>query len=280
MLGSGKGSWEMRGLQLGAAIGARVTSLLSPADLAWADVIVLVKRALVSLGQQVAKSGKPIVWDALDFWQQPVQNTLKEAAAITLAQAHMRTVSPALVIGATDAMARALGGEYLPHHSWDGLVPTPPRARMKIVGYQGNPLYLGRRRQQIEQICAARGWTFVINPDDLSTMDVLVALREGPWDGWICRQWKSGVKVVNAIAAGRPLISQQTAATAELRPHGLRLETETAEELAEALDVAGRLDMRQDAYEASKDYAPEFTLDAIADRYRGLLARIGAPCLM
>jgi hypothetical protein len=178
---------------------------------------VLVKRAIVPFGQMAKQTGKPIAWDALDFWQQPAQNQLNSAQAVTLARTYIDAVRPTLVIGATEAMAQALDGVYLPHHTWRGLEPMASRPEMGIVAYQGNPLYLGRWFVELQRACAARGWRFVVNPDQLWQADLIVALRDGPWDGWICREWKSGVKLANAIAAGRPVLTQDTAAMRELR---------------------------------------------------------------
>lgn len=276
MIGSGKGSYEIRAVQLGAALGARVTSFPTSADLVWADVVVLVKRAIVHFGALARQSGKPIVWDALDFWQQPAQNRLDSSQAVALARSYIDSVNPTVVIGATEAMANALDGVYVPHHSWRGLEPLASRAEMGLVAYQGNPLYLGRWFFELQRACTARGWRFVINPDQLWQADLIVALRDGPWDGWICREWKSGVKLSNAIAAGRPVLTQDTAAMRELQPPGTVLNDFA--DLNAALDHWAAPAARQDAYDVCRGRAKALRLPAIAERYRAIVATVGATC--
>lgn len=272
--GNGKGSWEMRGIQLGAALGARVTSAPTATDAAWCDVAVLVKKHAAGMAPLFHRCGKPIVWDALDFWSQPAQNGVTEAGALDLLKAQIATIRPTLVIGATQAMARAAAqfcrADYLPHHSWAGLVPTPPRETVQTVAYQGNALYLGRWHGWLTDACQKRGWRFVVNPENLSDADIIVAFRDGPWDGWICREWKSGVKVSNAVAAYRPIIMQNCAAARETYGPS---KAETREELARWFDEWAPFEYRDDLLPGNP-----FTLDTVAARYRDILATVGAPC--
>lgn len=276
IVGSGKGSWQMRAVQLGAALGARVTSQPIAEDWHWADLAVLVKKAGALFAAAAHQAGVPVVWDALDFWKQPAENRANETYANGLLQAQIAVIKPALAIGATQAMAEACGGVCLPHHSRIGLVPTPAREDFRVIGYDGNPAYLDRWGQAIDALCRRRGWTFVVNPADLSAVDALVALRGGQWDGWICRQWKSGVKAVNAICAGRPLIAQPSAAFDELQPDGSCVET--FDEFEQALEMWTSYERRQSVVERCAQRAPSFTVEALAERYHGILAGVGATC--
>lgn len=280
MVGAGKGSFVMRGQQLGAALGARVTSAPTDADFDWCDLVVLVKKHATTFAPRAHKAGKPIVWDALDFWSQPAQNSYKQDAATFALQSHIKVIKPALVIGATEAMAQAarayVPAAYLPHHSWAGLVPTAPRENVSVVAYEGNPAYLGRWHGWLTEACAKRGWSFVVNPADLSTADILVAFRDGPWDGWICRAWKSGVKAVNAVAAGRPIVMQDCAARREISPVGPQVESR--DQLDEQLFTIAILDNRLHCFRQSQDEAPTFTLDAVAEQYRSILSKVVTPC--
>jgi len=269
ILGLGAGSWDIRGRQLGGALGARVTADPTPDDIAWSDVIVLVKRAIAHFGDLARRSGRPVVWDVLDWWTQPAQNRLTAVEACTLVR---RAAWPGLaLVGATRAMADAIGGAYLPHHAWPGLTPAPARAHVRLVAYQGAPHYLGRWAAWVADACAARGWQFVVNPTDLREADLLVAFRDGPWDGWICREWKSGVKAVNAIAAGRPLISQDAAAIREIQPCGSLVETPEA--LGLAFDQWACPEARTLVADVSRDRALAYTLPSVAAQYRTVLER-------
>lgn len=275
--GRGKGSWTMRGEQLGAAMGARVTTEPTDRDWQWADRVVLVKREAWRWAAHAHARKIPIVWDALDFWNQPADNRFAECLARERLNQALDAIRPALTIGATDAMAAAAGHVFggaigLPHHGRLGLVPTPARESFRVIGYDGNAMYLDRWAAALERLCAVRGWRFVINPPDLAAVDCLVALRGGSWDGWQCREWKSGVKLVNAIMAGRPIITQDTAAARELQPAGTIVHT--VADLPLAIDSWVDWSRRQAVVDESRERAPAFTVEAIAARYHRLLAGI------
>lgn len=276
MVGAGKGSWVMRGEQLGAALGARVTTEPRREDWTWADVAVLVKRHGVRHAPAAKSAGCPFVWDALDCWRQPGDNARAEASSRAALANEVKVLNARIVIGATEAQAAAAGGVYLPHHSWNGLEPMPARKQVSVVAYQGNPAYLGEWHDRLARSCTARGWRFVTNPPDLGTADLIVALRGGPWDGWQCREWKSGVKLVNAIAAGRPVITQPTAAWREIAPPGTAIETPT--ELEAALDAWRPVEARAQAAAACVTRAPAYQLSAVAAQYRVLLERARVTC--
>jgi hypothetical protein len=276
IVGNGKGSWTMRGVQLGAALDARVTMAPSPADFKWASVVVLVKRTNPDHVRMAREQNKPIVWDALDFWRQPTQNGLPMHEAMKLLGQHVKAIDPDLVIGATEEMGKDASGAYLPHHAWSGLVPTPARPDVTVVAYEGNPIYLGRWERWLETACRERGWTLVVNPPSLGDADILVGFRDQQWDGWMCRHWKSGVKVVNAIAAGRPFIGQDSAARAELQPTGSIVETR--EQLGAALDSWAGYGVRAAVVDGSLARVEQFTVAAVAAQYRHILSTVRATC--
>lgn len=275
MVGAGKGSYEMRGVQLGNAIGARVTSTPQAGDWKWADVVVLIKRYGAKWALTAHEYGVPVVWDAVDFWSQPYENPFDQARATALLRAHIVALKPAVTVCATQAMADACGGVYLPHHSWRNLRPVKPQERVGVVGYQGNPVYLGRWRPALLNACRKRNWTFATdatNSEELWKSDIVVAFRDGPWDGWMCREWKSGVKLSNAIAAGRPVITQNTAAFREVGPPGWAIETE--EQLDSALDQLTTVHARTIAFDACRSLCQHYTLPAVAEHFRGILNQI------
>lgn len=271
VVGTGQGSFAVRGKQLGAAIGARVTQLPTANDWAWADVVVLVKRSIYPYAHVAKSSGKTIVWDALDFWTQPEQNVLSEPEVLAKATAMKPVANLSLVIGATRAMADALGGVYLPHHSRPGLLQTPPRQAFRTVSYDGTIKYLGRWKKALEATCARLGLVFEVNPKNLSAVDLLVSFRDGPWDGEVCRRWKSGVKYVNAIAAGRLILTQPHAAFDEIQPEGKTLNDPS--ELEAAIEAYRPYEARLFAYEQMAHRSQEFALSVIAERYHGILRR-------
>jgi hypothetical protein len=269
-----KGSWIMRGQQLGSAMGARVTTQPVDADWQWADVIVLVKRAYLAWATQAQVTGCPIIWDALDCWRQPAENHVTPDGALAIIRRMQAAIRPTLTIAATQAMADAIGGVYLPHHSWQGLTPSAPRSAVKVVAYEGNEAYLGDWRHRLLKACEARGWSFVINPPDLRQTDILVAVRDGQYDGWICREWKSGVKLVNAMAAGRPVLSQPSAAFRELQPVGVT--TDAVQGWVSALDELSDPSVRERALH--QPHTQDFVLEHVAAYYQTLLQSVRASC--
>jgi len=261
----------MRGQQLGRAMAARVTSAPTLDDWQEADVVVLVKHAGLQYLDAARAAKVPIVWDILDAWRQPTDNGQAPAVARTALLAQLAVIRPILAIGATEAQAADAGGRYLPHHSWYDLEPTPARTQLQVVAYEGNAAYLGDWLGRLSLACRARGWRFVVNPPDLREADLLVALRGGTWDGWPCRAWKSGVKLVNAIAAGRPVLTQDTAAAREIQPPGTMLLSETDAELDDALDFWADAPRRAEVVERSRALFHTYRLPVIADRYNALL---------
>lgn len=276
-----KGAFQMRGIQLGGAIGARVTVTPQPSDWAWAERVVLVKRAAVRWRAEARRVQVPVVWDVLDFWAQPEDNGLSPDEMIAKVKAIHQAAGVTTLIGATRAMAQDIGGIYLPHHCRLGLSPGPIRDRAEVVGYDGTPKYLGRWRPALERSCAALGLRFVINPPDIRYADVLVSFRDGRWDGWACRQWKSGVKQVNAIVAGRPMVCQTSAAWDDFRAVGGCFDNTDA--LTEMIRQSVLPEIRAEAYEYSqsgdperppvKNYAATHQLPAVARQYADILRR-------
>lgn len=278
LIGSGKGVWEIRGQQLGAAMGARVCEAPTAADLTWADVVVLVKRAPLAYAQQAHALGRPVVWDPVDAWAQPAQNGFCETAAGAWLRGEIDRRGAVLTLGATQAMAAAAGptGVYLSHHHRVGLCAAPVRETVQAVVYDGRPDYLGRWAGILTRLCAARGWRFLVNPMDLREGDLFVALRDGVWDGYMPREWKSGVKVLNAMAVGRPIISQAMASAREIQPPGHSL-IETEGELEAALDLWADRDLRAAVAEQCAAVAPRYSVTAMAQTYRALLEAVACP---
>ncbi len=266
-VGGGAGSWQIRGVQVAGALGGRCTAHPTASDWRWAEVVVLVKRAIEAWGPAARASGRPVIWDALDFWTQPDENGQDEAALVAEVRRRREVYRLTHVIGATQAMAEAIGGVYLPHHHWPGLRPEPVRTTARIVAYEGTPKYLGRWFSVLVEACEARGWSFRVNPATLTEADIVVALRDGKWDGDLCRRWKSGVKYANALAGGRPVIAQRSAAFDEIAPVGVLVETPS--DMGWAFDQAVQL--RGAAFQAGCGRAAAFSLAAVAEQYRAVL---------
>ncbi len=235
---------------------------------------MLVKHAAEKWGRQAADTGTPLIWDVLDWWKQPEENARPLAGHIAAVQAQAREIGNPTLIGATQAMADDIGGIYIPHHSRPGLTPAPIRERATTVVYEGTKKYLGSWHRAIESACAEMDLTFVINPPDLREADIVVAFRGEQWDGAICRRWKSGVKYVNAIAVGRPMLTQPSETASEIRTPGCILNMNIRDALVDVLRVCQPLGYRQFIARACLELAPLYTRDEVSDRYRALFRQV------
>lgn len=202
------GSFQIRGVQLGAAIGARVER--SATNFKDADVIVIVKRCDRPTLDAAHASGKPIVWDIVDAWPQPEGNAWTLEQAMDWLRRDLKKVRPHAVVAATDRMRKDVESVFagpvltLPHHARPGIEPNPIRAEIKTIGYEGGHQYLGRWQGWLQAEAQAIGAQFVINPRRLADLDVVVAVRD--CSGYPAKAWKSNVKLANAQGSGTPVI--------------------------------------------------------------------------
>ncbi len=229
------GSWRIRGVQIGHALGAEAIPNAVNAE---CDVAVLVKRVEDRTVRAMRAHGAKLVWDVVDAYPQPAGNEWSEREAQSWLAREMERVKPDAVIGATDRMAEDLKPFGLPvlwlkHHHRPGIRRNPIRDRIKIVGYEGSPSYIVRWREAIKAACEQIGAAFVVNPETLAECDVVLALRDAK--GYPPRNWKSGVKLSNAHASGTPWIGCIEAGYTEIAT-GCEYWADNARQLGTALD--------------------------------------------
>lgn len=206
------GSWQIRGVQLGAAIGATVRADADAATIAAHDIIVIVKRGSDELVQRIHTARKPLVWDVVDSWPQPDGNLWAYRACMEWLRNRLRRNRPVACIAATRRMEADLEdcrvpALWVPHHARPAQPLNPIRPHLRVIGYEGSEAHLGRWAQVLRTIAAIRGMQFVLQPQRLADVDVVVALREHHGYGPTC--WKSNVKLANAQATGTPCILDQ-----------------------------------------------------------------------
>lgn len=204
--GGTAGSWQMRGEQLGAALGATVLPNARSAE--GFDVSIVVKKTPGHVIEAVRRGRW--LWDIVDTYPQPEAYAWGREQAVAWVRTRLDALRPTGVIWPTQHMRDdcdpGLPGLVLPHHHRIGIEPNPIRSEIKTVGYDGAPSYLGRWGDWVRAECNMRGWQFVINPARAADVDILVALRDG--GGYVCQHWKSGVKLANAHASGTPFVGQ------------------------------------------------------------------------
>lgn len=205
------GSWQIRGVQIGAALGARVAPNASSEDIAWADIIIAVKRIPGDLLHRIRSSGKPWIYDIVDAYGQPEATAWTQHQARHWVQTLLAGFEPTAVIWPTAAMqacAPYIRGTVINHHHRPGIKRNPIRPHIQAVGYEGRPEYLGEWKPAFEKACAAIGAEFIINPPHLADLDVVVAVRGKAHRGWTQQHFKSDVKLANARGSGTPIICQ------------------------------------------------------------------------
>lgn len=258
------GSWQIRGVQLGAAIGADVVP--NAQDVRGYDAVVIVKRPTPELLQHLHRAGVPIVWDVVDAWPQPLGNGWDRQRCLEWLASQVRAIRPAGIVAATRAMAQdceVFGVPILalPHHARPGLRMNPIRP-IKRVAYEGGEQYIIRWRSAIQAQCARRGWEFVTQPAELADVDVVLALRDA--GGYAPRQWKSNVKLANAQGSGTPVICCREAGYLETQS-GAERWADTPHELGDAFDS---LESAADRIQASRKLkSAELTIDGVAAKY-------------
>lgn len=244
-----------------------------------ASVVVAVKRPPAGLAARCARAGVPLVYDVVDAWPQPMGNNWDETGARRWLRQRIVEVSPQVVVAATTAMRDHLCEdlpsrirvEMVAHHARPLLWPCPRREGPVRVGYEGAAHYLGHWWALLTKLCEQRGMEFVVNPASLNEVDIVVALRSGEWRGWPTDNWKSGVKLSNAQAAGLPAILLPECGYRDVAS-GAELWVETSADLARALDTLGDRDDRR----ARSDimFGATLRLEDVEHTWRQLLATL------
>ncbi len=271
--GSGRsGSWQIRGEQLGRAIGATVAPQASAEQLAAADLVVLVKRAPPALLAALKASRKPVVWDVVDAWPQAHGAPLDMHAALGWLGGELRRIRPHAVVWPTRCMEADAGWSgpqiTLPHHGWPRYQSRETAEHVSVVGYEGSARYLGKWRRILEQECARRGWCFEVN-GDLQRADIGIALRDG--GGYAEAHWKSNCKLANLQRLGIPALCspesgyQETAGGGEVWIH-------EEGDIARALECLASRAERDHRGVAARQ--AQIRLEAVAADYHGWLATL------
>ncbi len=210
--GGRAGSWQIRGKELGFAIGARVLPFAELSDCVQCDLAIVVKRTPATVLEAIRVAGKPWVLDVVDMYPQPMCTGWSRSEAIRWMQTTLRNLAPNAIIWPTERMRvdcdTGLPGIVLKHHHRPWIERNPIREIVSTVGYEGDARYLEEWRPILQKECARRGWAFVENPEKLADLDIVVALRGRQWNGYVQQNWKSGVKLSNAQGSGTPFIGQ------------------------------------------------------------------------
>lgn len=263
------GSWVVRGLQLGHAIGATVQPQAN--SIKGYDAVIVVKRCPPDLLARINQRGVPIVWDVVDAYPQPEGNAWDEVKAKQWMANQMSVMRPKAIVAATEQMAKDCK-EFgpvlaLPHHARPGQERNPIRQKVLKIGYEGSDKHLGSWDRWMREICKARGVEWVVNPAKLSDLDIVVAARE--LKGYAPTNWKSAVKLANAQDTGTPCILARESGYIEQATGG-EMFADDIEEMSNAIDYLMPCERRMKASKLllSKDVS----LETIVKKYKAWLS--------
>lgn len=270
----GSGSWQIRGVQIGEALGARVVPNASSDDLTWANVVIAVKRIPGDLLHRIRASGKPWVYDVIDAYPQPEAGSWSADKARRWVQALMAGLEPDAVIwpsAGMQACAPYLRGTVIHHHYRPSIKRNPIREKLQVIGYEGAPQYLAEWKPALEQAASKIGARFVINPANLADLDVVVALRGKEHNGWVQRMFKSNVKMANAQGSGTPMICNASRAYWDTADEKVQW-VASPDQLGDALDCLRPQLLREFASESA--YKKRYSVEDAANDYRKFLCTL------
>ena len=266
------GSWQIRGRQLAAAVGGEAVENPTWQQLKAARLVVVVKRATPELLALIRDAGARVVLDVVDPWPQPDGNRWTGPEAATWLKSYIRSFAPLATVVTTSVMRAAtppgMPCLILPHHARPHQAINPVRRAVAAVGYEGSVRYLDGWLEPLQRHAKARGWHFYINPEHLADLDIVVAVRGGPWRGWATDNYKSNVKMANAQATGTPIILLPEQASIEAAS-GAEYWVETPADLPAAFDRLAPYEERLARSDVLRLAAPH--LSHVAATYRSFL---------
>ena len=280
MTGRGtSGSWQIRGVQLGSAIGADLKpNVVFTSAFREYDTVIVVKRITEANLRAVQASKRRIIWDVVDAWPQPEGNGWHREQCLVWLQNELDRIKPDGIIAATERMKRDLHDMmsvpvlYLPHHSDPKLQPQVVARTVERIGYEGAPHYLGRWREVAQTWCKRNQVQWAENPGSISKLDIVLALRDSY--GFAPKHWKSNVKLTNAHAAGIPCICSPEQGYIDVQTLAESwVDTPDAPHaLWQALDALLPFERRLEVFDHFTSNAMYFTLDAVSKRLKQWLS--------
>lgn len=277
-------SWEMRARQICAA--ARVTlnqewkaiSHPTDAEIKAADVIIVVKRINDILARRLRDAGKPVAWDALDFWPQDgitaAPKTLEEAKEFT--RAYISPLMPKAIITANKAMEADLVNfapvvSTIYHHA---RLDAAPLAFGEVVYYDGSEKHAAGWLKLIEGELLRYGYFLRIG-QPAGVGAALLACRDDSPASWLSYRWKSNVKAANAIANRLILIGQPENGYHETMPEELPLWFSDVNNMREAVRYLVHPNSWKDAQRIYHKFdCTKYTLPVIVREYDDLLKKL------
>lgn len=268
----GAGSWDIRGTQLAAAMECTATHHATYPDVLDHDLVVVVKKIPSDVLRYLRLTRKPWVFDALDFYPQPLCTHWQRDEAIAWVQAQIKQLNPTAVLWPNQRMRDDCDdgrpGLVLYHHHRPGLEAITVASKLRTVAYEGAEKYLGQWTQPLTQACKTHGAKFLFNVASMRIADAVVAVRDKPFSGYAQFHWKSNVKLANAQAMGAVFVGQPECGYKETST-GAELWVNNAGELNEALQTLAPQAYRQSMQ--AKALSAAYTVQQAAKDLKGFL---------
>lgn len=270
-----KGSWKIRGLQIAACRRNWHASYeLNSSEIGKYDLFCVVKKPDDSILKMLTKSGATVVYDIVDPWAQP-EDGIKisdVSNARELFAGLFDRVKASSYIFANRTMKQHLRplvphGTFIYHHYWPNVSLNPIRDKVDVVGYEGNPRYLGEWADTLRAACDRRGWKFVINPTNLTDIDIGIIARGSEDDNFLSNNYKSNVKLANFYGAGTPcLVSAKEMSCHETDEGDVRFFS-TSEELDAQLEQLTDYHVRKAVHERFLRIRNTYSIRTIANLF-------------
>ena len=269
------GSWDIRGAQIASTRSNwHADQEVEERDIGRFDLFCVVKRPAAPVVERIRRRGKAVVFDVLDSWAQPDDGltTVSLALSRELFAARWKGLRFHSWIFPNRCMQEHLGclvphSAFIYHHFFPSISRSPLRRRPEAVGYEGNASYLGGWHEVMQEVCAARGLRFVVNPPSWEEVDVGFAARGGAHDSFLANHYKSNVKLANFYGSGTPcLVSAKERSYHETDQGDVRF-FETPEQLSGQLEELLDLEVRGQVQARFLRAREAFRIELIASLY-------------
>lgn len=273
---SSAGAWQIRGEQIAhMRDNWKARNKPSNNELEACDILCVVKKPDLKLIEKARRLGKIVIYDIVDSWAQPKDDEKYQTkqAAIDLFSKMWSGINADGYIFPTQRMQDELGflvenAITIYHHHWPQISINPVRPEVKRFGYEGAD-YLGNWGPIFNAVAAERNIEFITNPDCISDLDVVVLARGGSHGSYLSRNYKSNVKLANALASGTPALVHYDEMSAHDTDAGdVLFFNDSPDSFARQLDkLKNDYQMRREIHRNFLKNAQKFSISSIANSY-------------
>jgi len=251
---SERGTFQIRGIQ----IASLRNDWIAGCQDGHFDITVMVKK--------LDDSNSPItVFDVLDSWRQgrtEIDFDKEKAKRYFHDLFNSRKIDS--VIFPNNVMRDDIGYKHcttIYHHYYPWIKRNPIRKKIERIGYQGDPRFLGEWKEKLEKI-----GSFVIT-DDLSKIDVAIAVRGSVYANFLSRSYKSNVKLANCYGSGTPCIVWPEKSYLETACDGVKFFT-NEEELRSHLSDLESYEIRKEISDSFIRESKKYSIETIGKQYK------------